>query len=193
MAISEKIFQLDSEAALKLVQLLSGDQGADARWRLAIRGMDLLLQDLQLDLKARLEVVKSARETFGKEFRVDGSFEYQLGEKYRKNRSGIEALLSPTPDQQNPLSPGFAILRARSEQIAPVATELWGLEKSGRLQTTIFALAQSYLHMHANRMLRSAARAQELVMYDFLTRTYESRLARARKPGGTGLDPGPDA
>jgi hypothetical protein len=35
--------------------------------------------------------------------------------------------------------------------------------------------------MHANRMLRSTQRAQELVLYDFLDRLYESRAARIRK------------
>jgi len=34
--------------------------------------------------------------------------------------------------------------------------------------------------MHANRILRSAQRAQELVLYDLLARTYESRVARAK-------------
>lgn len=40
--------------------------------------------------------------------------------------------------------------------------------------------SRSYLHMHANRVLRSAARAQELVLHDLLERLYASRLARAR-------------
>ena len=40
-------------------------------------------------------------------------------------------------------------------------------------------LAPSYLHMHANRLLRSAQRAQELVLYDFLARLEESRAARS--------------
>jgi hypothetical protein len=35
--------------------------------------------------------------------------------------------------------------------------------------------------MHVNRVARSAARAQELVLYDFLGRLYESRAARARR------------
>jgi len=39
------------------------------------------------------------------------------------------------------------------------------------------SLAGSFLHLHANRVLRAAARAQELVLYDFLARLYESRLA----------------
>jgi lantibiotic biosynthesis protein len=32
--------------------------------------------------------------------------------------------------------------------------------------------------MHVNRLARSAARAQELVLYDFLARLYETRLRR---------------
>ncbi len=36
------------------------------------------------------------------------------------------------------------------------------------------------LHMHANRLLRSALREQELVLYDFLLRLYGSQVARVR-------------
>jgi hypothetical protein len=35
--------------------------------------------------------------------------------------------------------------------------------------------------MHANRLFRSAARAQETLLYDFLARLYESQLARRKK------------
>jgi hypothetical protein len=35
--------------------------------------------------------------------------------------------------------------------------------------------AASYLHLHANRLLRSAHHAQEVILYDFLARLYESR------------------
>jgi len=45
-------------------------------------------------------------------------------------------------------------------------------------------LALSYAHMIANRLLRSAQRRQEMVIYDFLARLYESQAARSRnKPG----------
>jgi hypothetical protein len=43
----------------------------------------------------------------------------------------------------------------------------------------IRVLATSFIHMHANRLLRSAARAQELVIYDFLERCYTSQIARS--------------
>jgi len=181
LLVAEKIFSADSEAALGILELLSGDEGADARWRFALRGMDMLLDDLGLDLEAKLAVVKAARQTFGREFRVDGQFEYQLGDKYRKERAGIEALLDPSRDEESELAPGLRLLHTRSQRLRASASELRACQSAGRLTASLPELAQSYLHMHANRMLRSAARAQELVLYDFLVRTYESRLARARK------------
>jgi len=34
--------------------------------------------------------------------------------------------------------------------------------------------------MHVNRLLRSAQRPQELILYDFLCRLYEGRIKRKR-------------
>ena len=55
------------------------------------------------------------------------------------------------------------------------------LRRTARLGRLEMDFAGSLLHMHANRILRSNARAQELVLYDFLARLYESQAARARK------------
>jgi hypothetical protein len=41
-------------------------------------------------------------------------------------------------------------------------------------------MAVSLTHMRANRLLRSAHRAQEAVFYDFLERIYEGRAAREK-------------
>jgi hypothetical protein len=35
--------------------------------------------------------------------------------------------------------------------------------------------------MHLNRIFRSSPNAQEKVIYDFLARTYDSRMARERQ------------
>jgi hypothetical protein len=48
-----------------------------------------------------------------------------------------------------------------------------------RLSVSLDDLLWSYAHMHANRLLRGAHRAQELVLYDLLDHVYASRLARA--------------
>jgi len=50
------------------------------------------------------------------------------------------------------------------------------------LTVSIEEMTASLAHMRANRLLRSAHRAQEAVIYDFLERIYEGRAAR-QTPG----------
>ncbi|MHA7630766.1 lantibiotic dehydratase [Corallococcus sp. M7] len=180
MALAEELFHADSDAVLKLMALLDGDAGAEARWQLTLRGMDLLLNDLGLDLRAKLTVAERSRDYFGREFRMDTAFTHQLGARYRQSRAALEAAWTPDAEVSPLLVEGLAVLRERSERLVPVRRRLEEDSREGRLGVALSALAGTHLHMHANRMLRSAARAQELVLYDFLARTYQSQLARAR-------------
>ena len=113
---------------------------------------------------------------------MNGDFEKQFGAKFRKQRPKLEWLLKTTADEaaESPLHPGFVALDERSAKIAPAAAEL-GVAREGEklLRRRSSSIAGSYLHMHANRLLRSEQRAQELVLYDFLVRLYESE-ARAK-------------
>jgi hypothetical protein len=59
-----------------------------------------------------------------------------------------------------------------------MTAELCQLSQAGRLSTTMTDLARSVAHMHVNRLLRSAHRAQELVLYELLDRAYSSRAGR---------------
>jgi hypothetical protein len=65
--------------------------------------------------------------------------------------------------------------------------ELRAREIAGRLTQTIAELAWSFVHMFTNRMLRSAALAQELVLYDWLCRAYQSAFARERRIHRSGV------
>jgi hypothetical protein len=56
-------------------------------------------------------------------------------------------------------------------------------DRERRLTTPFDAIVGSHLHLNVFRLLRSMHRQHELVLYDFLQRTYESRLARARGRG----------
>ena len=179
IALSERIFHADSEAVLGIVALLSGDEGSDARWRLTLRGIDALLDDLKLDLPARRRVIGRMRKAAADEFRFVGRVERQLHERYRKHRRELEALLDRSRDEMSDLAPAIEVLHRRSERLRPVLAELEDAARAGRLSCTIEDLATSYVHMHANRLLRSAQRAQELLIYDFLERLYESAAARA--------------
>ena len=181
MPLSERLFQADSNAALALIEGISGDGAGDARWRLALRGMDQLLDDLGLDLPAKLALLRDVRAAFGREFNVSTPVEKQLGDRFRKHRAELDALLDPARDAESALAELLPVFSRRSLELRPLAEELRAA--SPRLTLPLAQLAGSYLHMHANRLLRSAARPQELVIYDFLVRLYESRVARAKKKG----------
>jgi thiopeptide-type bacteriocin biosynthesis protein len=178
--LAEKLFHFDSEAALEIIEMLEpGDEGADERWRLTLCGIDRLLTDFGFDLDIKRRVMKQVRESFGKEFRVDRTLLGQLSEKYRKERKSLENLFNRDHDEESSLSPGLAVFRRRSELFAPVVAKLKSHERSRRLSAPLVELASSYVHMHANRLLRSAQRQQELVLYDLLSRFYESQAARS--------------
>jgi thiopeptide-type bacteriocin biosynthesis protein len=180
VAIAEQLFHADSEAALDIINVYQGDEGAEARWRLAFRGIDLLLTDLGFDLKAKHQIVANGRNRLFREIRGDGELNRQMGEKYRKERKALELLLDPGQDKDNFLDLGLAALHRRSEQFVPIVDRLMRCKHDGLLLRPLEELAASYIHMSLNRVLRSAHRAQELVLYDFLDRIYESRAMRAK-------------
>jgi thiopeptide-type bacteriocin biosynthesis protein len=183
IVLAERLFHLDSEAALEIVELYPEDARGDVRWRLALCGMDYLLADLGLDLEQRREVLRQVRASFAAEFKADVNLRRQLGNLYRKECKILERLLNvESAGQGSTLTTGLAVIRQRSLRWAPVIAALKEAEAAGRLSLPLTALAKSVLHMHANRLLRSAQRAQEMVLYDFLARVYESRTARERRP-----------
>ncbi|WP_378674859.1 lantibiotic dehydratase [Nocardia sp. GCM10030253] len=167
LLLAERVFFADSEAALGVVERLDGDETADARWQFAFVGAHQLLTDLGLDLVERHAVVSAARARFARRFRVDTPLRRQLGKRYRIERAGLERAMH---DPAGPL----AAFAARSAALRAVRI---------RLPDTVDAelrhsWAASIVHMQINRILRAATNRQEFVIYDLLTRHYESELAR---------------
>lgn len=181
IGLCERLFHADSEAVLSIVELLEGDEGADARWRLALTGTDLLLDDLGLDAEGKRAVLGRVRESFFREFGGGKPLRIQLDQKQRAERRALEALLDPVRSEQSDLAPGLAVLRRRSQHNAPLVAELRRLEREGRLTSSVAQIAPSLVHMHVNRLIRSAQRAHELVLYDLLGAIFDSRAARAAK------------
>ncbi len=185
IGLAERLFHADSEAALAIVEMLEGDEGAAARWRLALYGTDLLLGDLGLDAEGKRKVLGLVRESFFREFGGGKPLRLQLDQKQRAERRALEALLDPARAEQSDLAPGVAILRGRSELNAPLVAELRRLEQEGRLTSPVAQIAPSLVHMLINRLIRSAQRAHELVLYDLLAGIFESQAARAAKASPT--------
>lgn len=181
LRLSELLFEKDSQAALGILDCVVGDALAPARWRSVLCSMAFLLSDLFSDSAQRLAVVTAAYHDFSVELQIGGETTRRLGSRYRAERGELEALLraaegEPSDPQQIPryLHP----LYQRSRELAPIAAALRRAEQQGVLTVPLPLLARSYLHMTANRLFRSAARAQEAVLYGFLSRLYRSRISR---------------
>jgi thiopeptide-type bacteriocin biosynthesis protein len=178
--LAEQLFHADSEAVLAVTSTLDAASELDERWRYALLGIDQILADLRLDLAQRRSVIGDQRAGFGAEYAVTTVFERSLGAKYRNERLQLEAMLGGASDGN--LAAVRDAYRRRSERSRAVVDQLLARERSGRLTVAVAELAKSFIHMHANRCLRSAARPQELVIYDFLERCYTSQVARAKPP-----------
>ena len=181
--LAERLFHADSEAVAEILEMLEGDEGADFRWRLGLRGIDMLLGDLRFDPETRMRVMRGMREGFAREFGGGKGLRVQLDQRFRQEWRSLMPLLDPAGDAESELAPALEVLRRRSERNAPIVEELRELERAGRLVPSLADMASSYVHMHVNRIIRSAQRAHELVLYDFLYLLYESRAARERKAG----------
>jgi thiopeptide-type bacteriocin biosynthesis protein len=187
LEIAERMFAVDSDACLAILDLMGGDEGLDAAWRLTLLGIDQLFRDLGLDLDERLRIARSAATNLRGEYGTgagDGvaatAADKALGDRYRKERGALEQLFDPARRMETVFAPGIEVLDARSHALVPVVAALREAERAGALTSPVSDMAWSYAHMFANRMLRSAPRAQEMVLYDFLSRLYESQKARAR-------------
>jgi len=178
--ICERIFHLDSEAVVDLLDAAGGD--ADARWRFALLGMHALMADFGLSPEQRLQLCRAARAGLSAELPPEVSIERQLAFRYRQVREEVEALLAPGALGGAALKVPARILRRRSRSMARHVKKLRALEAQGALVSPLHDVVSSLLHMHANRMFHAFGRRQEMVLHDFLARSQESALARAGRP-----------
>lgn len=181
--LAEEIFCADSEAVLGVLRTTDGDEGLDSRWRISLLGVDRLLGDCGLDLPAKLATMDRLREAFHREFHVGPALKRQLGDRFRKDRRTIAALLDDAQGHASEIDAARQFLTARSVRVAEAVGQLRRLEEVSKLSVPVAELAETYAHMHINRMIRSSQRAHELVIYDYLFRIYESQMARVGKMG----------
>ena len=170
----EHIFCADSQAVLAVLRAMDGAE-SETRWHAGALAFDNMLSDFGYDLRARHVFVKKHRDSFEREFRVGSGFRNSLGEKFRDLRAALVDVLEK-PREVFPVV--HRILAERSNNIKASITVLTALDRVGRLDTPISQIVSSCMHMHVNRLIRSAQREHEYVLYDHLCRVYGSALAR---------------
>lgn len=171
------IFEADSECAAELAGLARGEAGLDTRWRWGLIGVERLIGDLGLRGQGALALMERQRRGYAREYHIDAARRGEISELFRRERGALEALRrgSGLPERAR------RALDRRSEEIRLPVAALRALDHEGRLSQPMETIAASLAHMHLNRLLRSAAREQEAVLWDLLERLCRSDLAR-REP-----------
>jgi thiopeptide-type bacteriocin biosynthesis protein len=180
IAMAETLFYYDSIAFLQMLDLTTGDDRENLRWLWGLKAVDDLLNNFDLSLRQKYELMDTLRKAFWTEMQIDKFFKQQFDEKYRNHRKMIGAILASTPEGQEAFNPLLEILREKSVSIKEVASALFQLMNANRLEVALPDLLASYIHMMINRISLSDSRKQEMVMYDLLARHYQSDIARNR-------------
>jgi thiopeptide-type bacteriocin biosynthesis protein len=198
----EAWFAADSEAVGELVSATPGAAAHDLRPRLLLAGIDALLDDFGRTLSERAALARRMAALWRDELRASDQ-KLRLDELYRRERARLVqvvghgspgvaglGLSAPTPTDAHTvqlLAHVAAALSARTRHAREAVGDLRARADAGQLTARLPELLGDLAHMHANRLLRGAAREHEYVAWDFLARLYESAEARGR---GRGQRPG---
>ncbi|MEM6795173.1 MAG: lantibiotic dehydratase [Acidobacteriota bacterium] len=185
ITVAEKLFQHDSAALLEMLDRIFGEPLNEARALLTIRGVDAMLRDFGFDLEAKRRLTEGLAEGFAAEFNFKNTpLRHQISKKFRSQRRELEKLLAPAESNGHELAPLFDVFDRRSVAWMPAIEEL----KSRAEQTVVpfDSILHSLIHMMANRLLRASSRPQEMLIYSYLFRIYDSRLAREKSRGKRG-------
>ncbi len=178
IVLAEQIHAADSEAVLQVLGMFDDqDTGLDARWKLCLYATDRLLADAGLTLPQRREWAKNGAAGYRREYPNAPHLESGIAGRWRVERAGLTALLDDAAD--HPYEPARQVFRERSERARPLLAELADRDRRGILTVSPSTLLYSFNHLHAIRLLRSAARTHELVLHSFLDRHYAGLAARA--------------
>jgi thiopeptide-type bacteriocin biosynthesis protein len=178
--LAEKIFQADSEAVLTIIESLAGNEGIEARRLIALRSIDLLLDSFALDISSKHQVMEKLCDEFAGPFATTPGFRNRIGTTYRKVHKTIESAIDGTREMQASFARAFAALDRRSQQTSSAIGRLKACAKAGQLSVPLTKVISSFVHLHANRMLRPASPGEELLLYHMLARFYRTRIARTR-------------
>jgi thiopeptide-type bacteriocin biosynthesis protein len=177
--IAERLFHLDSDLVLELLSALPS--GAATRWHVACYSVDRLLSGLGFSLSDKHELVNKVGKYYEKNFSVDQRYKKQISEKFRNERSTLEKIIGGSEEMDAFPPEVHRAIASYTERLKTIRAELDEKKAAGELTQPVSELASSYVHMHLNRMFRSAQNAQEMVLYDFLARTYDSKLAKEKR------------
>jgi thiopeptide-type bacteriocin biosynthesis protein len=179
MELSETLFCYDSQAVLDIVEEVNSIGNEDIRWRTAILSVDCLLNDFEISLEEKMQLMEDLYKGFMPEF-VDMSdheaqkrFKSSIDAKLRQYNSFLDQIIRLK--DYNSLQDFVSFLNKRSHANQKIISQI----KENIITTQrLMTLVKDYIHMNLNRIFPTNARMHELVIYFLLFKTYYSNYNR---------------
>ena len=181
MILSEQLFYYDSLCTVSMLDMVDGDDGEEIRWLFAIKAVDVLLDDFGYSMEQKRVLLENLKTVFAHEFSMNKDLKMQMDRKFRTHREIINKVLNAKNDETRDLQPLFELLRQKSENTTPWISEILKIQQNRQLQLPLNDLLASYIHMLLNRLFKNKQRIHEMVIYDFMWRTYRSELAQKKQ------------
>jgi len=176
---AESIFLFDSDCILSIIRVLHHVRNEKYRWMIALKLIDDLLTDFTMNIEEKQKLMDSLSDSFKKEFGFNEYNAKQFNVKFRENKKTIESILNHTIDDAD-FKFFEALVKQRSRKIKPTIKQLQNKFEKQKEKGLINYLLTSYIHMSMNRLFKSKNRLHELVIYDFMRRYYNSKIAIAK-------------
>jgi thiopeptide-type bacteriocin biosynthesis protein len=176
--IAESFFYHDSAALLEMLTLTEGDAREEIRWVWAIRAIDELLNCFKFSLQQKFDLVTGLKDLFATEFKVDKPLTLQLNDRYREHKQAIEQIMNTEYETKSELYPLIEILYKKSEQCSALAEKMIHLNENKALEVPMNEFIESLIHMMVNRIIKSESRLHEMVIYNFISRYYQSAIVK---------------
>ena len=183
MEAVERLFGIDSRAVLELLDRVAeepADRRETVRWQLALLLLDDAMTAFGREPEEKLRLFSNMAGNFKQEFGFTSHpFTRQINDKYRRYRAEIEKGLSV----RDPFAAYEPVLRRRRAELEGVAAEILRIKDEDAAPPSTDELLGSIAHMTMNRWFRTGNRQFELVVYDFLSKYFESSVARTKRAG----------
>lgn len=182
MALCETIFCVDSKFAVRLLAAFLGDKTEVMKTLWSLRLTDEVLTACGFVLEQKREFVELARKSFQLEFGADKRSMESINAKYVAYKDFIKDVMGGQVEDKFPkIAPAIT---AKMVELAPLLQEIVRLHQADALQTDLFRLLSSIIHMMLNRLITQKERVHELLIYEFLSKHYTTQhfIARSAKP-----------
>lgn len=171
---AERIFSLDSELSVQLLEEVSSRKIGSHKWLLALGVIDTYLEVFQLSDEERLRFTKGIRDVFAIEFNANKMQRRYFSAKYRNSQSLIDQFIAEKIWEGQDLDWYHRIINNFKFQIQPIYDQYYKqLDTYTREQQL-----NSFIHMSVDRFFSSKNRLHEYALYSLLEQFYRYKVGK---------------